>query len=325
MEEVEPVEAGCDFGDGGNLPGGFADEDVGRVVRCPSRRAPGVLPPAARRGRLRRSNPASRATCESRPSAPTISRAWTVRTSPSTVTSAAGGSPGVSDRSLEGRQTVAPDGDGLFDQGLLHHRVMKRQRWLEMWRSRRQVERGDNTFDVVGQVPNIDRAPLTQQLEQAEPLRFDRSPRGHHLTPDTVAEDTLTLDHRTSMPSRANVIANDEPASPPPTTTTSKLEAASTATSLLRRAQKLQARVRPVTLDLFSAALTPASNRLASAHMTFPNTGVGERVVSPVGPLAAPFRAVRHELDAAGGRQDLGYRPVCASSRPELTAATNTS
>jgi hypothetical protein len=49
-----------------------------------------------------------RATCESRPSAPTIRRAVTVRTTPSTATSAEGGSPDVSEINLDGRQTVVP-------------------------------------------------------------------------------------------------------------------------------------------------------------------------------------------------------------------------
>ena len=40
---------------------------------------------------------------------------------------------------------------------------------------------------------------------------------------------------RTSAPSRASVIANDEPASPPPTTITSKLDGASTAASVQGR------------------------------------------------------------------------------------------
>ena len=77
VEEVEPVEAGCNPSDRGDLPGGLADEDVDGVAVSIS---PCTSSPAASSssGSARRSNPPRRATCESRPSAPTIRRAVTV-------------------------------------------------------------------------------------------------------------------------------------------------------------------------------------------------------------------------------------------------------
>ncbi len=55
-----------------------------------------------------RSNPHRWTTRELRPSAPTIRFAVTVLTAPSTITSACGGRPAVSETNFDGRQTVAP-------------------------------------------------------------------------------------------------------------------------------------------------------------------------------------------------------------------------
>ena len=85
---------------------------------------------------------------------------------------------------------------GLLDEGLLHHRVVKRKRRLEMWFGREQIQWRADTLDVVSQIPDFDGTPLPQQLKQTKPLCLDRSPGSHHLPSDTVPEDRLTLDQQ---------------------------------------------------------------------------------------------------------------------------------
>jgi hypothetical protein len=90
-----------------------------------------------------------------------------------------------------------------------------------------------------GTEPRLRTAPATAPNR---PSRFASTvPHVAITSPRTRSRKTRSRSTtRTSTPSRASVIAKEEPASPPPTTTTSKLDAASTAVSLLRLLQTLQ-------------------------------------------------------------------------------------
>ena len=121
------------------------------------------------------------------------------------------------------RERPCARGCSLLDQSLVHHRVMKRERRLEMRCGCRQIQRRTVTLDVVGQVPDFD-VPSASSKSSNSPSRFASTvPPGRHHPPDSVPERPLTLDEQNvrALP-RQRDRRRQQPASPPPTTSTSK-------------------------------------------------------------------------------------------------------
>ena len=192
--------------------------------------------------------------------------------------------------------------------------MMKRERRLKMRCGRRQIgRRGGNTLNAIGQVPNLGCAPLPQQPEQTEPLRLGRPPRCHHLTPDTISEDPVTLNHQDVHALSRQRDRQRGASKPPANHNYVETDAASTAASLLRLLQTLQ---RP-----------GSSRHPRSIQGTFPHTGACERVLTrdaevPVEILRAfDSRRLhhRHESGPRGARAmttRVGLRRTARANEP---------